>query len=466
MLSVSLANRRKGRRQGGPFCLLAVLLAACSGAGARATVPASPAAGADPLELYRQRGLLAGSAAFPAVAAFVMLAAPADSTLVLVGMSLPANALRFHREGGGFAAEYRVAVELNAVDSAAGIDRSWTERVRVSSFAETIRTDESIVFQRPFLVAPGRYVALLSVTDANSARGFRATDTLLVRSFTAHEPAVSAPVLAHVAAGRKSLADFPELILNARHTIAYGGDAPVIYLEAYGSADTTAVALRVRDAADSIVWRTTVAIVPSTDVVPHAVVTIPPADLPLGVLSLEADDGRVPPERAPLLVTVSEQWVAANFDEVLQFIAYIATSEELDSLRSADAAARRVQWERFWQRRDPYPTTPANEFRDEFFARLRTSTLQFSEPGGRPGWQSARGEVYIVLGPPDQVLERYSMQTDRVAQPDGLEWVYGSAGPTRLTLLFVDRSGFGRFELEPASLAAFRRAAERIKQQR
>ena len=198
---------------------------------------------------------------------------------------------------------------------------------------------------------------------------------------------------------------------------------------------------------------------------PHAVIHIPPDDLPLGVLSLEADDARTGPQRVPLLVTVSDQWVAANFDEVLQFLAYIATQEELDSLRAADAAGRREQWEHFWQRRDRYPATPVNEFREEFFARIRTATLQFAEPGGRPGWQSARGEVYIVLGPPDQVLERYSMHNDRIAQPEALEWVYTSAGPTRLSLLFVDRTGFGHFELEPASLAAFRRAAERMKLQ-
>jgi GWxTD domain-containing protein len=465
MLSDPLTQLQEGRRRGGPLCLLLVLLVACATARPGAAAPEALDRITNPLDLYREHGLLAGSPAFPAVASFAAFAGPGDSTLILLGMSLPASALRFQREGGGFAASYRVTLALTSADSSARLERTWTEHVRVAAFAETTRDDESIIFQRALTVSPGRYLVQLDAADANSARGFRAADTLDARAFIRDERAVSAPVLVHVAQGRTTENEPPELILNPRHTVAYGAQPPRIYLEAYGGHDSSAVMLRVRDASDSVVWQAAIPM-PDTTRVRFALVEVPPDQLPLGQLSLEADDGRSATQRVPLLVTVSDQWVVANFDEVLQFIAYIATTAEMDSLRAGTAAERRSQWDAFWQRRDPYPATSRNEFREEFFARIRAATLQFSEPGARAGWQTARGEVYIVLGPPDQVLERYTARTDIAVQPNALEWIYSSLPGGRVSLLFVDRTGFGRLELEPASRAAFRRAAERLMQRR
>ena len=46
------------------------------------------------------------------MASFSTLAGPADSTYLLLAISLPNGALRFQREGSGFFAEYSVRVEF------------------------------------------------------------------------------------------------------------------------------------------------------------------------------------------------------------------------------------------------------------------------------------------------------------------------------------------------------------------
>ena len=74
--------------------------------------------------------------------------------------------------------------------------------------------------------------------------------------------------------------------------------------------------------------------------------------------------------------------------------------------------------------------------------------------------------MYIVLGPPDQALERYIGVNEMTGQPNAEEWYYSNAPGGRLTLLFVDRTSFGRFELVPASEAAFRGTAEQLKPRR
>jgi GWxTD domain-containing protein len=410
-------------------------------------------------------GLLAGPAQFPAVASFSTLAGPADSTYVMLAVSIPNSALRFQREGMGFYADYDVNVTFMDADSVPVRRAQGRETVRISTFSETGRTDESIVHQQGFLLLPGTYVVRLEALDANSSRGFRVTDTLHVPAYGPTARHVGTPMLVYEADGRSALAELPRVIANPRHTVPYGSGAARIYVESY---DTTAVAVPVRVLAESgaAVWSGR-SLLSVGGAVRHGVVDVPPDVLPLGRFIVEVGESDHVTARAPLVMTISEQWMVANFDDVLQFLRYIATSAELDSLRNESPAERREAWERFWDRRDPLPVTPLNEFRDEFFQRVRYATEAFREAGGRDGWNTDRGEVYIVLGPPSQVRERLvGGQAGISGQPNAVEWQYASVAGTRLNLVFRDRTGFGRYELEPSSAAAFRSVAERLKQRR
>jgi GWxTD domain-containing protein len=394
------------------------------------------------------------------VASFSTMAGPADSTLVLMGLSMPNSALRFQRDARGFYAEYDVDVLFMDSDSVAVHRFSRRQTVRIQSFSETSRTDESVVFQHPLAVAPGRYIVHLQAADANSSRGFRMTDTLTAPSYGPAAARLSSPVLAYRADGRSGRADAPSLILNPRHTVPFGGEQPILYMEAYDG--TTSLTAEVISADGQQVWRAVFALTGDGDV-RTGTVTIPSQDFPLGRFWVRVAGAGAVSDPRPLLLTISDQWMVANFEDVLQILRYIASTAELDSLRTGTPADRREQWERFWERRNSLPQTGVNEYRDQFFQRVRFATEAFREPGGRAGWQTDRGEVYIVLGPPDHVVERYLGRTDVTGQPNALEWVYSHAAGGRLNLLFHDRTGFGRFELVPASASAFRSAAERLR---
>ena len=478
------ADRRQGfegHPRGGPLvfrgspaavralaALVFGLLAA--GCGSRQGGPGQPGSGrqealARPLEIYTQMGLLAGPPAFPAVASLATLAGPADSTYVMLSLSLPNSALRFQRDTAGFTAEYRVSASF-LQDSAEVRRLDARESVRIGTFAETGRTDESIVFQQLLALRPGRYELRLEAGDVNSSRGFRAVDTLDVPAYGAGGAQVSAPLIVYRAEGRSTRAETPRLIANPRHAVPYGGESPRVYLESYGIAADQPLQVRVVNETGAEVWSAAATLVRGDDAVRFGVVDLPAATLPLGRFQVEVTAPGAGPVRTPLVLTISDQWMVANFEEVLDFLRYIAHTDELDSLRAGTPAERRVRWEAFWARRDPLPITDLNEFRDEFFQRVRYATEAFREPGGRAGWETDRGEVYIVLGPPDQALERYIGVSQMTAEPNAEEWYYSRVPGGRLVLLFLDRSGFGRFELTPSTEAAFRATAERMKPRR
>lgn len=455
----------EGHQRGGPLVFGTLLLVLLAGCGGRSDKPA-PDRGdvvARPVDVYRRVGLVAGPDEFPVVGSFGTLAGPADSTLVVFGLSLPNSALRFQREPTGFAGAYSVrlsflrdSVEVRRVDR--------VERVRVASFDETGRTDESIVYQEVVALTPGQYVVQVEVRDALGTRGMKATDTLDVPDYRVATPRVAGPLLVYRAKGRESRGELPQLIGNPRRTVPYGGDSPRLYLEAYGAVEPLPVLVRVVNDEGTEVWSGNATVERGDSALRRATLDLQTDALPLGRLWVEAravgDTAHV--GRTPLFMTISDSWMVANFEEVLELLAYIANPGELDSLKAASTAERAELWDQFWDRRDPLPATPLNEFREQFFERVRVATYQFGE-SGTPGWKTDRGQVFIVLGPPDAQYERRLGQQALAAPPNALEWIYENAAGARLQLFFVDRNGFGRYELTPSSESAFRAVARRLR---
>ena len=446
---------------------LLVVTFACGGPNARTgRNPARVTTVARPLEVYQQLGFMAGPPDFPAVASLATMAGPHDSTFVLFALSMPATALRFQRDSTGFVGEYRINISF-LKDSIVVKRVEHQERVRVASFAETGRTEESVIFQDLIALPPGTYGVQVYAGDVFSSRSFRARDSVDVPAYNA-ERKLAAPVIVYRAEGRRRRGARPDLIVNTRNTVPYGNETPHVYLELYQSPATMSIQLRIVNDRNEPVWQRATTLTSGSDSLRYAIVDVPTGQLPLGRLWLEASipgaSGSAPvsaPVRSPLLITISDQWVVANFDDVLRFINYIALPSEVDSLRSATEAERLALWQRFWDRRDPLTTTALNEFREEFFQRVRFATDHFSE-GGTAGWDTDRGEVYIVLGPPDQTFDRY-IGRDAANDPNAIEWVYDNAQGLRLQLTFIDQTGLGRFELSPQSDHSFRSAANRLK---
>ncbi|MCA9723442.1 MAG: GWxTD domain-containing protein, partial [Gemmatimonadetes bacterium] len=102
---------------------------------------------------------------------------------------------------------------------------------------------------------------------------------------------------------------------------------------------------------------------------------------------------------------------------------------------------------------DPNRQTPENEPLDAYFALLRAANELFRDEG-IPGWRTDRGEVYVTFGPPDEQFDSSPTQQGRFVR-----WGYFDL---RLSLVFQDITGFGRYRLTPDSRAEFERVKSRV----
>ncbi len=85
-------------------------------------------------------------------------------------------------------------------------------------------------------------------------------------------------------------------------------------------------------------------------------------------------------------------------------VVYIISDDEKAAFERLNTDEERQQFvEQFWARRDPTPGTPENEFKEEHYRRIASANKRFRTASGTPGWQTDRGHIYIVYGPPDEI---------------------------------------------------------------
>lgn len=147
----------------------------------------------------------------------------------------------------------------------------------------------------------------------------------------------------------------------------------------------------------------------------------------------------------------------------LDYIGYIILPVEEKIFREMPSEDRGEFIRDFWARRDPDRSTPINEFRQIYYARLATADKAFR--AGKPGWRTDMGRIYIILGPPTNIIKKTmgdvpyeggqyvkasTLETGTLTERPTEIWVYDNyleyfSGPLRL--VFVDYYSTGDYKL-------------------
>ncbi len=122
-------------------------------------------------------------------------------------------------------------------------------------------------------------------------------------------------------------------------------------------------------------------------------------------------------------------------------VRFTIISEERKLFLELPSSEREKFKEEFWKKRDPDPETEENEFKIEYYNRIAYANRHFIG-GGRAGYLQDRGRIYILFGPPTQIL-RYPGRT-----PPYEVWLYGTFPVT-----FINRYSSGTYELETTNIA-------------
>lgn len=402
-------------------------------------------------QFYQRLGRLAAAEPLPFVGTVAFAGGAGDSVIAVLGLSLENRALAFQREGNVFVARYRVSLSFKR-EGATSVDVAREEIVRVPTFQETLRSDESILFQQVLRLVPGKYAVSVTVRDVGSTSESRAQGDFTAPSFGPGD--VSAPILAYQATGRGNLADPLNLVLNPRGAVGYGSDTLLAYIEGYRFAKPTTVPFKVIDEQQHVIHEDELRFRGGREV-ESQVIRLSPDSVSLGELRLSVGEGQA--REVSALVSFTQAWVVTNFDEMLDLLRYFGHDDEVSAMRKAPESERARMWREFYAKTDPNNITPENEALNQYFGRIAQANQRFTDEGVA-GWRTDRGEVFVNLGAPDEVTENSPGSTaNRI-----IRWSYINL---RLELFFRDESGFGRLRLLPASRADYERTLQRLRRQ-
>lgn len=392
------------------FSSLAIALAA-QGCGPPATFTMPPdrtlptlAPVGDLGQFYRDIGLIVAPPPMSLVGKVAYFATRSpDTTLVLTSISMPNRALTFSREGDKYRAPYEVRIKLlqNNVEVAS---LNALEVVRVGSFKEINRLDESVIFQHYFRVPPGSYAASISVRDIGGARQTTQEAGVLVPRI--NPGGFSSPTVVYEPGFRESLDSVPRALVSPRSSAVFGVDSSVsIFIEGYGSGASLPVAFTVTDDRNVKVYSG------STVLSRHGnlfagTVSVPISTVGLGVAKLsftrrDASDVA----SIPIFVNFGEDIPVMSFENMIEYLRFFAPSWRLAALKQAPPEKRAAAWTAFLRETDPVPETPVNEDLESYFGRIDQANLRFATDHS-PGWLSDRGIVMVALGEPTLVTDR------------------------------------------------------------
>jgi GWxTD domain-containing protein len=403
--------------------------------------------------LYQRMGRLAAGGPMPFVGTAVFVAGRGDSTMARIGLSFENHAFAFQRDGRAFSTRFRVEYSF-VRPGLTPILAVRDEVIRVETFTETQRNDESVIVEQGFLLAPGSYTLAVTVRDPSSNAVSRGEQVVDVPSFSGG--GFSAPILVYQAQTRAQVTDSLRLVLNPRGTVANGGgDSLLMYVEGYRLNGPTRLPVDMRDERDSVVYHGEVSFTGGMPVEAR-VVRLSSDAPPLGQLAIVVGEGESA-KKVTALVSFSRSWVVTNYDNLLALLRYFPWApDRLNALRNGKPSERPRLWREFWAATDPMPQTPENEALDQYFTRIAIANERFKDEGGA-GWRTDRGEVYVTLGEPDQTLETPPGNDQRVIQ-----WVYSTY---RAVITFTGQLGFSRLRMTPQSRAEFSRARAQVMRQ-
>lgn len=169
--------------------------------------------------------------------------------------------------------------------------------------------------------------------------------------------------------------------------------------------------------------------------------TIPLSFLVLFLLSVLPAYNSQGEKRAKDLLEEYRKWLE---EEVVYIITQI---EKKVFLQLESDRERNIFIEAFWKHRDPNPNTPENEFKKEHYRRISYANQWFGRESPGPGWRTAIGRIYIILGEPNSI-DKYENLSQ--VYPT-IIWFYEGmieyGLPNAFSVVFFKKSGMGEYEL-------------------
>lgn len=364
--------------------------------------------------------------------------------------------LGFKETNGQWIADYEVRITLRDEDDYQVGQYSKDRNLTVASERKTRSLSDFRTSIASFVLPKGDYEVRCHLIDDDAGKHAEVKFEAKLEPFRGKRPSMSDVLFAQAVSRQgenASVFDRGNLVIVPSVSRSYGSatdDRLLYYLELYrGSEDIDKVVVetKIRQVRGGMVYRDTLT-TQLDEPTKRQLRDISLAGFKPGSYDLEIRIlGRRLKELAKLRDGFVVHWtgealIVHDYETAVSQLELIADSRDLDELKAAETPeARKKAYNDFWRKNDPTVGTAQNEWKQEFYRRIRFANREFSILR-REGWRTDRGIIYIMRGAPDQV-EDVPMSP---SYPPYQIWYYYDGGPYR-EYTFVDSNFDGDYRL-------------------
>jgi len=366
-----------------------------------------------------------------------------NKTRVDVFIQVPYTTVQFVKNDSGFAGSYSVTVSVFDKDKEKIVEeKTWSDKIFVNKFDQTISKNIYSLNLKSFYLSPGKYFVRSAVNDIESKAEYPIEIYFNVRDLSTKPISISDIMILEKRMEEHSI---NKIIPNVSGNVASLVNGLPIFYEIYSNAPQKInIKYSILDKRlKSIFKENQSQLVDSGKT--QIFYTIKDSSFSLGLYNLRVeimngDDKKLVSIQRPFF----SHWVglptnAADLDKVIEQLIYIASSSQISFIKKGKTKEEKLKrFQDFWQSVYNAPKIEENPIFSEYYRRVAYADEHFSQYFS--GWNSDRGMVFILLGPPDNV-DRHPFDID--AKPYEV-WQYYNLN---VSLVFVDRTGFGDYRL-------------------
>lgn len=351
--------------------------------------------------------------------------------------------LQFIRSEGRFRGEVEFTFALSNPENSREV-RLFDHRrtIFVDSFEATIDRNNVVRLTESVVIPTGTYDARITVADASARSRGSVSNPVVVRDF------LSSFVLSEPLLASDSMHTFQiDKVLPLQKKDFRSDFYAFAVIGGVNFDEPVRLTYQLQDTRNNVLYERSASVNPGQPVLMFSL-PVPVEKLSLGttLLRVLAEQGN---NRAANTMRINATFGSTRSPSISSFRAlvgpmrYVMPRREYDEFVNAPPDSQQVIFKEFWQKRDPTPADDNNPLLEEFTRRVEFVDKQYAWTN-RAGFQTDRGRIYIIYGPPDEI--KTSNQVGANANYE--VWTYVELGRQ---FVFIDRHNDGNFELLTAT---------------
>jgi GWxTD domain-containing protein len=360
-----------------------------------------------------------------------------------VFIEVPYNEIQFVKVDDKFESNYTLTVSVFAEDKEKLIEeKTWDEKVSVTSFPHTTSESSFNISIKSFELPPAKYFIKTSLEDKDSRKTFNSSNMFTVRDLF---PLPNISDLMYIAK-QTVVGGSNKILPNVTRNIAVQKDGIPLFFELYSDSHRKiCLEFDILEGEKKLIYSDSISrFVDSGKTQMFRTIKINGLGLGAYLVGVKIKD-TTNKLIAATIKSFSSRWIGVpsainDLDKAIAQLVYIATTTEENYIKSAATKEEKIKrYLEFWKKKNPNPAEEENRVFDEYYRRINFANDNFTTYNIE-GWKTDRGEVYITLGPPNNI-DRHPFEVD--SKPYEV-WEYYEMNQQ---FVFVDETGFGDYRL-------------------